>query len=170
MAVNQTPVAFNPFATVLKALGSLANPETKQGKAFKTAESKATRVFTRLAANNFYLNFAGRSMELAFLMRSQFNLNTEMWLKLWRLPTTSDIDDLREQIYGLNGTVDAMSHQLEYLLDHLQAINAGIAKGTSVEGSKDLGSKDTVKEATVVPMTRGRGKASEGSAEKREEA
>lgn len=165
MAVNQTPVAFNPFATVLKALGSLANPETRQGKAFKTAESKATKVFTRLAGNNFYLNFAGRSMEMAFLMRSQFNLNMELWLKLWRLPTTSDIDDLREQIYDLNGNVDAMSHQLEYLLDHLHAINEGIAKGASKEGSKDI-----VKEATVVPLNRGRGKASEGSAEKREEA
>lgn len=165
MAVDQSQVAVNPFALLLKALGSLANPETKQGKAFKNVEGKATKLFTRLAANNFYLNFAGRSMEMAFLMRSQFNLNMETWLRVWRMPTTSDIDDLREQLYDLNGTVDAMSYQLEYLLDHLQAINEGLATNAGKTSGKDI-----AKDATVVPLTRGRGKGSDGAAEKREEA
>lgn len=161
-------IANNPFARVLKALGTLGDVQTKQGKTFKKAESKATGLFMKLAGNKFYLNFAGRSMEAAFLLRSQVNNNLEMWWKQWRLPTSSDVDDLREQLHDLHGEVEALGCQLEYLLDHLNALNErsaadAVAKAGSV-GSNSGGSnpKETApKDATVVSMS----KARKGSAE-----
>lgn len=124
MTENASQATFNPFAAWLRLLGTLGNPETKQGKVFKNTESKATKLFGKLASNGFYLNLAGRSMELMFLTRSQFNTNVEMLLKLWRMPTTSDVDDLREQIYELHGEVEAIGAQLEFLVDQLQNLNA----------------------------------------------
>lgn len=120
MTENASQATVNPFATMLRLLGTLGNPETRQGKLFKNTESKATKLFGKLASNSFYLNLAGRSMELMFLTRSQFNTNMEMLLRVWRMPTTSDVDDLREQLFELHGEVEAIGAQLEYLVDQLQ--------------------------------------------------
>lgn len=133
-------VPFNPFALWLKALGTLGDPATRQGKVFKAVEGKSTGLFMKLASNRFFLNTMGRQLELGFMLRSQLNMNMEMLLKLWRLPTTSDVDDIREQILDLRGEIEALAHQLEYLVEHMQAPSAR------------TGREGMVREGTVIAL------------------
>lgn len=105
----------------MKAIGYLTDPKTKPGKAFAWWETRATRVMERLAQNDLYLNLAGRMMERTFRTHEEWVRGMEDLLRLVRLPTATDMVELREQVHHLNDQVEAMSAQLELVLEKLEA-------------------------------------------------
>ncbi|MCK6591478.1 MAG: hypothetical protein HUU21_25515 [Polyangiaceae bacterium] len=109
------------IARGLKGIGYLTDPKTTPGKAFTWWETKATKVFEKLAHNDMYLNFAGRSMERTFRAHAETVRALEQFWHLFRLPTSTDVVDLREQVHHLNDQVEAMSAQMELLLDEIAA-------------------------------------------------
>ena len=106
----------------LKAIGYLTDPKTKPGKAFTWWEKKVTKAAEKLAHNDLYLNFAGRMMEQSFRTHKESVRAMEQIWHSFRLPTSTDVVDLREQVHHLNDQVEAMSAQLELLLDEIEAM------------------------------------------------
>ncbi|HLM71327.1 MAG TPA: hypothetical protein VK459_01490 [Polyangiaceae bacterium] len=112
----------------LKAIGHLTDPKTRPGKAFVWWEKKVTKAAEKLAQNDLYLNFAGRMMERSFRTHKESVRALEEFWHLFRLPTSTDVVDLREQVHHLNDQVEAMSAQMELLLEELEAMK-GQSKG-----------------------------------------
>jgi hypothetical protein len=106
----------------LKAIGHLTDPKTRSGKAFVWWEKKVTKAAEKLAQNDLYLNFAGRMMERSFRRHEESIRALEEFWHLFRLPTSTDVVDLREQVHHLNDQVEAMTAQMELLLDELEAM------------------------------------------------
>jgi hypothetical protein len=106
----------------LKAIGYLTDPSTKPGKAFAWWEKKVTKAAEKLAQNDLYLNFAGRMMERSFRTHEESVRAMEQLWHLLRMPTSTDVVDLKEQVHHLNDQVEAMSAQLELLLDEIEAM------------------------------------------------
>jgi hypothetical protein len=106
----------------MKAIGYLTNPTTKPGKVFTACERGVTRVMEKLATNDTYLNFAGRMMERSFRMQSKVIRAREDALRAWRMPTTTDVDDLRAELRRLNDQAEATSAQLELVIEALEEL------------------------------------------------
>jgi hypothetical protein len=106
----------------------LTDPKTRPGKAFVWWEKKVTKAAEKLAQNDLYLNFAGRMMERSFRTHKESVRALEEFWHLFRLPTSTDVVDLREQVHHLNDQVEAMSAQMELLLEELEAMK-GQSKG-----------------------------------------
>ena len=113
------------LARVFKLIGHYTAPETATGKAFTRTEELLTRGFTRLAQNDLYLNLAGRQMERMFRSQTLMNRWREEWLRTMRMPTTSDVDDVREQVRALHDQVEALGWQLELILEGLEGLKKG---------------------------------------------
>jgi hypothetical protein len=125
MANDTKPGRKRPITRVLKAIGYLTDPATKPGKVFAWWEKGMTGVMGKLAQNDLYLNVAGKMMERTFQMHGQSIRAMEEMLHAMRLPTTSDVTDLREQVHHLNDQVEAMSAQIEVLVEALEAQKKG---------------------------------------------
>ena len=113
------------IARVLKAIGYLTDPKTTPGRAFTWWEKGVTGAMAKLAQNDLYLNVVGKMMERSFRAQAQSVQAMEDMLRLFRLPTASDVVDLREQVTHLNDQVEAMSAQLESLIEALEAEKKG---------------------------------------------
>lgn len=135
MTTDSKPRRKNKVARVLKAIGHLTNPTTTTGKAIAWWEKGVTGAMDKLARNDLYLNAVGRMMEQGFVAQAQSIRAMEDWLRLFRLPTASDVISLREQVSHLNDQVEAMSAQLESLIEALEAEKKGSPKGPT-ESSK----------------------------------
>ena len=123
MADAEAPRRSNALAKCMKAIGYLTSPTTKPGKVFTACERGVTRVMEKLATNDTYLNFAGRMMERSFRTQTKVIRAREEALRAWRMPTTTDVDDLRAEIRRLNDQVEAMSAQLEVAIEAIEALN-----------------------------------------------
>lgn len=122
------------IARGLKAIGYLTDPKTKPGKAFTWWEKKVTKAAEKLAHNDLYLNFAGRMMERSFRTHSQSVRALEEFWHLFRMPTSTDVINLREQVHHLNDQVEAMSAQMELLLDEIAALRGQSNKSNGAGG------------------------------------
>ena len=110
----------NALAACMKAIGYLTNPTTLPGKAFNAWERGVTGVMDKLARNDTYLTFAGRTMERSFRAQARAIRVTEDALRAMRLPTASDINDIRADLRRLNNQVEATSAQLELIIEALE--------------------------------------------------
>lgn len=122
MADAEAPRRSTALAKCMKAIGYLTNPTTKPGKVFTACERGVTRVMEKLATNDTYLNFAGRMMERSFRAQSKVIRAREDALRAWRMPTTTDVDDLRAELRRLNDQVEATSAQLELVIEALEEL------------------------------------------------
>ena len=120
------------IARGLKAIGYLTDPKTRPGKAFAWWEKKVTKAAEKLATNDLYLNFAGRMMERQFRTHEESIRAIEDFWRFFRLPTSSDVVDLREQVHHLNDQVEAMSAQMELLVEEIAAMRS---KGSGNNGA-----------------------------------
>lgn len=109
------------LAKLMKAVGYLTSPETTPGKAFTFWERTMTGAMDKLARNDIYLNFAGRMMEQSFRAQAQVIRAREDMLRAMRMPTASDIEDIRADLRRLNNQVEATSAQLELVIEALEA-------------------------------------------------
>jgi hypothetical protein len=117
----------NATARVMKAIGYLTDPGTMPGKAFAVWEKGMTRVMDRLARSDTYLALAGGMMEQGFRAQAQAIGLAEDMLRAMRLPTASDVIDVREQLRDVSEQVEALSAELEVAVAALERIEKKLA-------------------------------------------
>ena len=105
------------LARGLKLLGHLTHPRTRTGKVFTRAEQGLTRVLARVAENPTYLRVSGGLMRQGFNARIRRRGLVERTLRTLRLPTPSEVEDLRDQLRRVNDQVEALGIQLETMVD-----------------------------------------------------
>ena len=110
----------NPLARVLKTIGYLTDPATAPGKAFTFTERRLTALVERLARNDTYLSLAGGAMTRGFRARAQAISLTEETLRAMRLPTSSEVHELRAEVRRAREEIEALSAQMEVLIQALE--------------------------------------------------
>jgi hypothetical protein len=104
----------------VKTVGRLLGPTTKTGQAFGFVEKNVTRVIDRLGQNETYLDMVGRAMSSNFRSRARTNSIQENVLRAMQLPTSSEVDALRRDVRSLHDQMEALTTQLEVVLDSLE--------------------------------------------------
>ncbi len=120
MGEERSTKPLNLLARGMKVVGHLTAQESRSGKVFKRVEKKGTDLMGRLATNESYLHGVGRLMGYAFRYQAQVNTNLERMLHSWRLPTSTDVYDMRSELRRMHDQVEAVSVQLESLYDRLE--------------------------------------------------
>jgi hypothetical protein len=115
----------NPIALAMKTIGYLTDPKTAPGKVFGLYEKNLTAAFELLAHNELYLTWAGRMMEQSFRARRDMIAMMEGTLRLLRVPTASDVGDLRREVRAVGDQVEALGAQLEAVIDALEKREEG---------------------------------------------
>lgn len=101
------------LARALKSIGHLTSPDTRTGRVFSTAEVGLTRAVDRVTGSPTYLRVSGALLRRGALLRSGRNSLLEKVLHTVRMPTTSEVDSMRDQVRRLSDQVEAMGSQLE---------------------------------------------------------
>ena len=114
--------SFNPLRSVLKALGGFADVTTLRGKAVKKTERTLTQAFERLSGSDTYLRFAGKAMERSFILQAQTNRAFERTLRAARVPSAAELHEVHFITTGLDDKLDALSCQMEMMMDRLDTI------------------------------------------------
>lgn len=128
---ESAPRARNLLARGLKLIGALTDPKaTPTGKVFDAVEKGLTSALGKLAGSDRYLDFAGRMMERSFAFQTDVARSRETLLRALRLPTTSEVDAMRDQIRKVSDQNEALSLQLEVLLERLEAAQSKDQAGT----------------------------------------
>lgn len=117
------------LARGLKLLGHLTHPETRTGKVFTRAEQGLTRVLTRVSESPTYLRASGTVLRQGLNARIRRNSLVENALHTLRLPTTSEVENLRDQLRRVNDQVEALGSQLEVVVDLLHRQEAASERG-----------------------------------------
>ncbi len=105
------------LARGLKLLGHLTHPQTRTGKVFTRAEQGLTQVLAKMAESPTYLRVSGGLMRQGFNARIRRRGLVERTLRTLRLPTPSEVEDLRDQLRRVNDQVEALGTQLETMVD-----------------------------------------------------
>ncbi|WIG93513.1 hypothetical protein [Myxococcus sp. SDU36] len=116
---ERPPPSQGLLARGLKLLGHLTHPDTRTGKVFTRAEQGLTRAAVRLTESPSYLRVSGSLMRQGFNARVRRNGLVEGALRTLRLPTTSEVETLRDQLRRMNDQVEALGTQLELVVDLL---------------------------------------------------
>lgn len=116
------------LARGLKLLGHLTHPETRTGKVFTRAEQGLTRVLTRVSESPTYLRASGTVLRQGLNARIRRNSLVENALHTLRLPTTSEVENLRDQLRRVNDQVEALGSQLEVVVDLLHRKESAAAE------------------------------------------
>ena len=115
------------LARGLKLLGHLTHPQTRTGKVFTRAEQGLTKVVARVIESPTYLRVSGTLMRQGFNVRIRRRSRVERTLRTLRLPTPSEVKDLRDQLRRMNDQVQALGIQLETVVDLVQPPEAKAA-------------------------------------------
>ncbi len=108
------------LARTLKLVGRLTSPETRTGKLFTKAEGGLTRVAARLAKSPTYLRVSGALLNRGLTLQVRRHAALEERLRSLRIPTTSEVDSMRDQLRRMGDQVEALSSQLELVVDLLE--------------------------------------------------
>jgi hypothetical protein len=123
MASQSTPRRLNRLARCLKFIGKLTDPTaTRSGKLFTKVETSLTKMMERLSHNETYLHLAGRMMEQSFLVQTEAVRTREALLHAMRLPTASELIEVRHQLRHVSDEVEALSMQIELVLERLEEL------------------------------------------------
>lgn len=112
----------------VKTVGRLLGPTTTTGKAFGFVEKNLTRIIDRVGQSETYLDMAGRAMSKNFQSRVQANSMQENLLHALRLPTSSEVANLRRDVRSLHDQMEALTTQLEVVLESLEKKQANTAQ------------------------------------------
>lgn len=105
----------------LKLVGHLTSPETRSGKVFAKAERGLTKVSSKLSESPTWLRISGGVMRGSFNLRIRRRALQERVLQALRLPATSDVEAMRDQVRRLSQQVEALGSQLEMAVDLLES-------------------------------------------------
>lgn len=108
------------LARALKKVGQLTSPETRSGKVFTQAERGLTQVAARLAENPTFLRVSGGLMRRGFTLQIRRTSLMESTLHSLRVPTSSEVDALRDQLRRMTDQVEALGSQLEHVVELLE--------------------------------------------------
>lgn len=120
MKDDDVPAPRSRLARGLKRLGQLTSPETDSGKRFAKAEQRLSALFARLAEDPRFLRVTGELLRQGSLLRIRRHGAVEAVVRALRLPPASEVDGLREQIRRMSDQVEALSAQLELVVDLLE--------------------------------------------------
>jgi hypothetical protein len=108
------------LARALKTVGRLTSPETRSGQVFSKAERGLTRVASRLAESPTFLRVSGGLMRRGFTLQIRRTSLLESTLHSLRVPTSSEVDALRDQLRRMGHQVEALGSQLEHVVELLE--------------------------------------------------
>jgi len=95
---------------------------------FTRAEQGLTRVLTRVSESPTYLRASGTVLRQGLNARIRRNSLVENALHTLRLPTTSEVENLRDQLRRVNDQVEALGSQLEVVVDLLHRKESAAAE------------------------------------------
>jgi len=104
----------------VKSVGRLLGPTTKTGRAFGVVEKNLTQVIDRLGQSDAYLDLVGRTLSKRFQSRVKSNTARENLLHALRLPTSSEVSNLRRDVRSLHDQMEALTAQLEVVLESME--------------------------------------------------
>jgi hypothetical protein len=104
----------------LKSIGHLTHPETRSGKVFTRAERGLSRAIERVTGSTPYLAVSGALLRRGALLRSRRTALLEKALHTLRLPTTSEVEAMRDQVRRLGDQMEALGSQLERVSRRLE--------------------------------------------------
>jgi hypothetical protein len=104
----------------LKLVGRLTSPETRSGKVFAKAEHGLTKVSSRLSESPTWLRISGGLMRGGFNLRIRRQALQEQVLQALRMPASSDVEAMRDQVRRLSQQVEALGSQLEMAVELLE--------------------------------------------------
>ena len=133
---GETKRAPNTLARVMKTIGYLTDPATLPGKAFTFWEKNMTRAMERLVQNETYLGLAGGMMRRGFRAQAQWIELTEDMLRAMRIPTASEMHEVRDRLRQVGDQVEALGSELEVAVESLERIEKKLANGASSHGVK----------------------------------
>lgn len=134
------------LARSLKLVGRLTSPETRSGRVFAKAEHKLTQVSSRLSESPTWLRISGGLMRRGFNLRIRRQALQERALHALRMPVASDVEAMRDQVRRLGHQVEALSSQLETVVELLER---------QERPSRTVGSLQEVPEREPIPRRRG---------------
>jgi hypothetical protein len=108
------------LARALKKVGQLTSPETRSGKVFTKAERGLTKVAAHLAESPTFLRVSGGLMRRGFTLQIRRTSLMEKTLHSLRVPTSSEVDSLRDQLRRMGDQVEALGSQLEHVVELLE--------------------------------------------------
>ncbi len=108
------------LARALKTVGRLTSPETRSGQAFSKAEQGLTQVAARLAESPTFLRVSGGLMRRGFTLQIRRASLMEKTLHTLRVPTSSEVETLRDQLRRMGDQVEALGSQLEHVVELLE--------------------------------------------------
>lgn len=104
----------------VKTVGRLLGPTTTTGKAFGFVEKNLTQVIDRVGQSETYLDMAGRALSKRFQSRVRKNSLHENVVHALRLPTSTDVANLRRDVRSLHDQMEALTTQLEVVLESME--------------------------------------------------
>lgn len=104
----------------VKSVGRLLGPTTKSGQIFGVVEKNLTQVIDRLGQSDTYLDLVGRTLSKRFQSRVKSNTARENLLHALRLPTSSEVANLRRDVRSLHDQMEALTTQLEVVLESIE--------------------------------------------------
>ncbi|HSP77435.1 MAG TPA: hypothetical protein VLQ93_02820 [Myxococcaceae bacterium] len=110
----------NLLARTLKLVGHLTSPETRPGRVFEKAERGLTKVAARLAESPTWLRVSGGLMRRGFTLQVRRTRVVEKALHTLRVPTSSEVDVMRDQLRRMGDQVEALGSQLELVVELLE--------------------------------------------------
>lgn len=120
------------LARGLRWLGRVTSPETDSGQRFTQAEKRLTALLSRLAEDPRFLRVTGELLRKGALARIRRQAAIEAIVRALRLPPASEVESLREQLRRMNDQVEALSSQLELVVDLLEKQAAAGSASSSV--------------------------------------
>jgi hypothetical protein len=116
----KTDVKPQLLTRAVKTVGRLLGPTTTTGKAFGFVEKSLTRVIDRVGQSETYLDMAGRALSKRFQSRVRKNSLHENVIHALRLPTFTDVANLRRDVRSLHDQMEALTTQLEVVLESIE--------------------------------------------------
>jgi len=110
----------NLLARTLKLVGHLTSPETRSGKVFERAERGLTKVAARLAESPTWLRVSGGLMRRGFTLQIRRTQVVETALHTLHVPTSTEVDAMRDQLRRMGDQVEALGSQLELVVELLE--------------------------------------------------
>ncbi|HRI65187.1 MAG TPA: hypothetical protein PK156_13150 [Polyangium sp.] len=103
----------------VKRVGHLLGPSTASGRAFGVVEKNLTKVIDKIGQSDMFLDMVGRRMSKSFQSRARTNSMQENVLRALRLPTSTEVANLRRDVRSLHDQMEALTTQLEVVLETL---------------------------------------------------
>lgn len=118
----------NVTARILRLVGYLTDPKSGPGKWWMRFENASTGVMDRLARSPRYLRFAGKGLQRMFHVQRDMIDLTEEILHFWRVPSLTDVLEVRSQLRKLEDNLEITTTQLELALEALDKLQAELRR------------------------------------------